>query len=250
MTNLIPTVIVDKNNKVTTVHKKQQADALGAAIPGPVAVKPVKTVQQKVEEIRELVRSLPAYDERTQGPGLMSHILENLEMRSDHRYMDQVATLLESTIALGDDEVTRHYGRHIMTILSHDDADQVKAVLAHHDYLSQNTGKIADFVRLYRNLTQEYGVKPGKDGRIESMEAHIKANDHYVKNALKFTGLHSVYVNNSVYIDAVEKYANQIDKLIAYREEHPPNFVHGVDDFDAKHFEGVLAAGSLGDGWL
>lgn len=250
MTNLIPTVIVDKNNKVTTVHKKQQADALGAAIPGPVAVNPTKTVQQKTEEIQELLQNIPGYDVRTQGPGLASGILDNLQMRADHRYLDQVTALLESTIAMGDDEVSRHYGRYIMTILNQDDRDQVKAVLAHHDYLSRNTGKITDFVRLYRNLTQEYGVKPDKNGRIGSMEAHIQASDNYVKNILKFGGLHSVYVNNSVYINAVEKYADQIDKLIAYREEHPPNFVHGVDTFDAEHFEGVLAAGSLGDGWL
>jgi hypothetical protein len=213
-------------------------------------VKPVKTAEQKIDEIKELIQNLPGYDERKQGPGPMLHISDNLHMNPDCHYLDEVTSLLKCTIDMGDDEVSRHYSRHVMAILGYDDRDQVRAVLAHHDYLSRNTEKISSFVRLYRNLTKEYGVKPDKNGRIGSMEAHIQASDNYAQNTLKFGGLHSVYVNNSVYIYAVEKYSEHIDKLIAYREEHPPNFVHGVDDFDAEHFEGVLAARSLGDGWL
>jgi hypothetical protein len=48
----------------------------------------------------------------------------------------------------------------------------------------------------------------------------------------------------------VERHAENIDKLIAYRELRGVKFVGGKDTFDDEDFQKYLEQGPVAEGWL
>jgi hypothetical protein len=145
----------------------------------------------------------------------------------------------------------------IMNYAEFGDRQTMSLIIAHHDDLIIKPVLILMVTSLTRGLLNKGITAIGVDGRVSTLHAHFKAKGHYDQQINKIYGLEDLpeqietYRGNTVYATAVERHADKIDKLLAYRD------LRGItmdrderDGYDEEDFLQYLAHGAVGSGWL
>jgi tripartite-type tricarboxylate transporter receptor subunit TctC len=120
-----------------------------------------------------------------------------------------------------------------------------EALLAAHanlDSIKTSGINIRDFIYA-RTFLAACGIKEDAQGKLPTVAAHLYAREQYKHFADAM--YHSfVYNLDTVYVAAVEKYAEQVETLVKYRNER------GDRNFDEQDFLQYLNLGVLAGGWL
>lgn len=130
-------------------------------------------------------------------------------------------------------------------------------VIAHHDDLLADPTLLPLLTSLTKRLVADGVVHVGADGRVESIHAHIKAKNHYIDQLYAKYGAEdppeqiATYRTNRHYVEAVERHANRIEHLLAYRDVRPLAVdEEGNDLYNEEEFLQYLSHGAVGSGLL
>lgn len=137
------------------------------------------------------------------------------------------------------------------------DRQTMSLIIAHHDDFIIEPKIMTSVTTLTKGLLNAGVTTIGADGRVSTLKAHFKAKGHYDQQLYDTYGIEDppeqieIYRNNTVYATAVERHADKIDKLLAYRD------LRGItvdrdekDSYDEEDFLQYLAQGAVGSGWL
>lgn len=247
--NVYPVVVIDVNGKVTTVHKKNQPASTGFVKP-PVPV----AVNKGSKERRRLAReSLRVLDEdgrvadRSGWEKSYKIIKSNIESfpREVLEELYELCTMMSLNTHSPD-------MWKLVRELEKNDAGMVKFLCAHRDWITSKPSQTGTAIGLFMAL-RRLGVQQQDDGQIPSFEAHARAKRHYDSHRYARVAYAVVtsYEYNGEYMTMVERHADHIDDLLAYRE------ARGLDDaedgpelLDEQDFAEYRKYGSVKDGWL
>lgn len=251
---LEPVVITDVNGKITTVHrKKPAASGKTSGVPAPVTSKAKLSPEVMIQEIVDIVSSITPAENfpRLRIDATRLDELEGLRTKNParlfkvHEFFTYVSTgngayraiynLLYSSIGLGE--------------------RRMETLHAYREYVLENPEWVVHIMRVHAVLTQTYKFLPDKEGRVPTLAEHMRARMHYeekLTQELWELGSDLIsYESNSVYIKAVQKYAANLDVLMAYREQRGIHLLDDEDAFDDLAFDEYLKQHpSIAEGWL
>lgn len=257
--NLQPTVIVDKNGKTTTVHRKPNLPVKVAGISKPVLPAPKPTDKMTGEEIAHTVIKRIKNTESPKGCTrivvLPRHRRALLEAAKDVDHIRGIHAMFEALMS-GDKD---HYQAAI-TIFSELKFDEekwkVRTLYANQDLLMERPNDVLDIAYFGTFLFEAGVAEAGKDGHIPSLGTHLKARRHHSSVAGKQFGHYKVppqldYRKDWSYMDMVERNQDKVEQLMAYRELRGIQLdADGKDMIDEADFHAYLNQGAVADGWL
>lgn len=247
---LIPTLIVDKNGKQTTVRKKPQAASTGKALPAPnIAAAEQRARKRLVKDILAILEADHRLTNRSEWSEEGKQISKHLAKEKDHEYLQKVhdvCALMTKESQIGD-------LWQLSRVLCQNGKDALNAMHAHLDWISANPGYTTRFVTLQHALVVNRRVKPESNGTIPHIETHLHAQARYnaARNKRTDYALVQQYEFNYPYMEMVEKHADHIDALFDYRDARAlEGTTIGVDDMDEQDFAEYLKHNAVKDGWL
>lgn len=260
--NLVATPIVDKNGKATTVLRKPaQAPSRTLLTSPPALAVPALnlSIVERVDDLLDVMRSFPVPEGHYPLPVDDDMCSMLLDLGSDERYISKLKTLFQ-TLASGGrrdlDLITE-----VMDVIMIDDVTAMTTVCDNLDYLREEYPSDAvEVVQFWSRMVDRGMVPKPVDGEASNLNAHCLARTQYGGQVAEARRLLrkkqdessnlGKYHDNRVYIAAVERHAENIDKLIAYRELRGAKFVDGKDTFDEEDFQKYLEQGPVAEGWL
>lgn len=145
----------------------------------------------------------------------------------------------------------------MMNYVAFGDRQTMSLIIAHYDDFIIEPKLLVSVTTLSRGLLNKGIMTIGADGRVATLYAHFKAKGHYDQQFYETYGLEDmpeqieIYRANTVYAAAVERHADKIDKLLAYRDLRGITVDHNErDGYDEEDFLQYLAHGAVGTGWL
>lgn len=259
--NLVPTVIVDRNGKATTVHKKPNVPVKMTPFGKPVLPPAKPTDKMTGEEIantiiKRITKAPPPEGYPQYGIRLDKEPRQKLlSTADDPAYLRRLHTLIEDLMGSGE---TAKY-QMVIDMLNHTELDnktQILLVCAHQDYLDKYPHELDAVANFGLFLIKEGVSEPDENGRLPALPEHLAARRHYRKQHGAAYGNYSNhplhdYRKNRVYMAVVERHHDKLEKLLAYRELrgiHADS--NGQDTFDEQDFQKYLEQGAVANGWL
>jgi hypothetical protein len=258
-TPLVPTVIVDKNGKMTTVHKKPNLPVKVAGISKPVLPVAKPTDKMTGEEIANTVIKRIKNTDPPKGYTrivIHPHVRRSLlEAAKDVEHIRGIHSMFEALMSGGKD----HYQAAITIIneLKFDgDKWKVRTLYANQDILMERPNDVLDIAYFGTFLFESGVTEAGKDGHIPSLGNHLKARSHHSLVSRSQFGDYKVppqidYRNDWDYMDMVERNQDKLEQLMSYRKLRGIQLdADGNDLIDEADFHAYLTQGAVADGWL
>lgn len=256
---LIPTVIVDKNGKTTTVHKKPNIPVKVTGFSKPVLPDAKPTDKMTGEEIAHTVIKRIKNTDPPKGCTRIvvqpHHRRALLEAAKDVDHIRGIHSMFEALMS-GD----KHHYQAAITIFSElkfaGDKWKVRTLYANQDLLMERPNDVLDIAYFGTFLFESGVADAGKDGHIPSLDNHLKARKHHGSLFQDQFGVYSSmkaadYRNNWDYMDVVERNQDKLEQLMAYRKLRGIQLdVDGKDLIDEADFHAYLKQGAVADGWL
>jgi hypothetical protein len=251
---LVPSVVVDRNGKTTTVYKKPNKPVRSSAFTSPVLPAAKPTGKMTGEEIAyTIIRRLKNYTPPNGYPKVrifpeVRHSL--LEGATDRDHIRGVHTLFE-TLMSGTEP--QHY-QAIHTLIKEMDLASrldMKVLYSQMDYVMKNPTSVMEIAHFGRFLVREGIIDPDSEAPFASLSAHVEAQRHYRRLHAAQHGYYSDDPFNDYrklpnYMAAVERYYDKLEYLFSYKELRS---VEG-DTFDEQDFQNYLQQGAVANGWL
>jgi len=256
--NLVPAVIVDRNGKTTTVHRKPNTPVKEPAFAKPVLPEAKPTEKMTGEEIaytiiKRIKNATPpnGYEKIRILPLIRKSFVEASE---DRNYIRSVHSLLEALIS-GE---PAHYqvATDILYLIGVEDKKRIRVLYSNQDILMEKPGDVLDIANFASFLISSGAASTENGWHVPSLKAHLKARQHYRRqHRAQFGGAAPAstipqYRDNLGYMEAVESNYEKIDKLIEYRNLRGINIKDGREKIDAEDFRGYLKQGAVSNGWL
>jgi hypothetical protein len=240
---LIPTPVVDKRGRQTTVYKKPQDGAQGLqnAIPAPAAP------SSGSRPSRELVERVSALFPTQRHEGFMKIKLPNLSVEA----VELVGKCAEKLVAKAIDETRSEsflLSDLVYTVTGIDGGvipeESLPFLLRGIDSITDEF-KFSDLKTIY--LKSMHGSEPAPDNVLD---AHVIAGHDYFESALNSE--HNIpfsYIDNEVVFDLVARHPDKADIIIKHRETYHPE-ANGTDEFEADLERISELNKSISEGWL
>lgn len=165
-----------------------------------------------------------------------------------HEYVSRLHSLALYFDESGDNKFFRELVEYVGVL----DEEAVKSLCHYREYLLRHQEDTEAVVIMHRALEKQ-GVIAGEDGSYSTMEEHLKAQAHYTQQYRAQHGVSGMvhYISNRVYINAVERHADRLTELLAYRDERGISLTEvKTDRFDEEDFQSYLSHGPVADGYL
>jgi hypothetical protein len=214
---------------------------------------------ERVDDLLDMMRSFPVPEGHYPLPvdeDMRSMLLEG----TDEHYISKLKTLFQ-TLASGGrrdlDLITE-----VLDVIMIDDVTAMTTVCDNLDYLREEypSNNAVEVIQFWSRMVDRGMVPKPVDGEASSLGAHCLARTQYGDQVWEARQLRRTkpdefsdlgkYPDNRVYIAAVERHSENIDKLIAYRELRGAKFVDGKDTFNEEDFQKYLEQGPVAEGWL
>lgn len=261
--NLVPTPIVDKNGVPSTRLKKIDGGTdKPVAIPAPgsnlLAPRAQKTAtlssffsdrKERKQLAAEITIGLWSFDERLRHGYVEGDAGDFLAKIKDLGYLRDLKTVTELVTRkeLGRDMFNDGRDSLISMIFKSEPTDRQKrkmrTIARYSGWMRENNVRFGHFLLAYDAIAQSGATVTLEDGTIRSMEAHCQVVTAMEEaRSSPYTGAR--YVRNSNFGDAVDKYPEHVEPLVAYVSER------GIKNFDEDDFLHYLDGGAVADGWL
>lgn len=248
--NLRPVVVIDVNGKITTVHKKNPSASTGFVKP---LVPPVAASTDSKERRRLARESLRILDEdgRVADKDGWEKSYKTIKSNIESYPRETLEELHELCSMMSQNTHSPDMWK-LVRELEKNDFGIVRFLCSHREWIASKPAQTGTAITLFESL-RRLGIQQDDDGRMPTVELHVQAKRHYDthRNARIAYALVTNYEYNSEYMTMVEKHADHIDDLLAYRA------ARGLEDdedgpapLDEQEFEEYLKYGSVKDGWL
>ena len=251
--NLVPTVITDKNGKITTVHKilfetptspwSTPPPPGGWSKPKHKAEPPVSPYSREREAApigteEERAATLAALSKLMEGRQWFQGSIRVLINCKDGDYLKRVYKAIDSVSP--DDEITL-----VSSISMKKDVEVNFACEYNHLVTDAQDSSLGSLLQLHKELLKDGICETDENGCVKAFEAHLYARDNTVvpKGHMRM-GRYGFTVDNEDYVALVDQYADNVHQLAAYVSER------GYEDFDHNDFAEYLSNGPVSDGWL
>lgn len=246
MSNSIPTPIVDKNGRHTTVYRKSETSSTTAAsIPAPVMQSKRPARHLIIDGIMDALRSNLTPRHHGQYRESFINISRSLSGTADEGYPARVLEMVSKVAPKIDPDTVSLM--ELMMRLSNGDEHVVNSMCAHSDFLASHPQTIRTFTNLRRSLMEKLDVVPEDNGHMPTIESHVEAAKAY-KVMVRKNGWEdredflSEYVDNVDVMRMVEKYPSKFNELV--------DFIGRGNDLNDKDFQSYLSLGAVREGML
>jgi hypothetical protein len=246
MSNTIPTPIVDKNGRNTTVYRKPETTSTSSAsMPAPVLQSKRPPRHLIIDEIMESLRSNLAPNHNSRYRESFINISRSLSGTADEEYPARVLEMVSKVAPKIDPDTVSMM--ELMMRLSKGDEYVVDSMCAHSDFLASHPQTIRTFTNLRRSLMEKLDVIPDDNGYMPTIESHVEAARAY-RVMVRKNGWEdredflSDYVDNVDVMRVVEKYPSQFNELV--------DFIGSGNDLNEQDFQTYLSFGAVRDGML
>lgn len=224
--DLNPTVITDKNGKVTTVHKKSSAAPSNANIPSPRV--------QNQDGIKEMSARVAAALDRTHGRQ------DTPAIKGFLRKMGDLAEAFVETVekAAKDDESGHEYGKANLSylILALADADTgCRRTLKYHEVFPENVA-LTDARFILKRIVEAFGGDTSRPEYTEQVRAHLYAAANYQrhddKDYAKFD-----YEGNDELFNLVSRRPQDVEEIMRLHNEYKVPLITDdlIDEYRKHH---------------
>lgn len=224
--DLTPTVITDKNGKVTTVHKKSSKATKNATLPSPRVQSP--------ERMNELLsRAAVALDMRN-----------SKDAASIKRFLAKIDDMAEPFVkaaekAVADDEAGKDYGKanrsFLMLAVVDADGGLRKSLLPYLDVFPENVA-LTDARFTIQKIAKAFGGDPKSPEYVEQVRAHTFASANYQRPDKDDYALFD-YEDNDALFNMVMRRPEDVEEIMKLHNEYKVPLItdETIEDYRNHH---------------
>lgn len=246
--NLVPKAIVDRRGVTTT--RWVRPDASVDSRPG-IPCPEVKTVS-----VRAILADLKPQEGSVDAPYWTEQrkwIKSHLETFPDPAYLTAVSALVKILHTSQQGGVGVSHRRLLLWHIEEGNRSVIQSLYAHREGFEADIHITTAYEMVIDTLVNKLTVEREQDGRIPTLDAHLKAQQHYERFRMQRSAYSLVpqYSKNREYVAMVERHADHIDALLRYRADRGlESSGKGPAALDEDDFAEYLSHGPIAEGLL